>query len=105
MSTGLQEDIKQIFLEDINQSFDTMKEIFNYRYYVLLVLTSIATICTLTISEDEAFDMWIAYFVVSKVIALALWIVIYRAINYWLPKGRISALAKLSECATKIIEQ
>lgn len=82
-----------------------MKEILNYRYYVLLVFTSIATICTLTISDDEAFEMWIAYFVVSKVIALALWIVIYRMINYWLPKGRISALADMTEAIDKIIEK
>lgn len=82
-----------------------MKQIFNYRYYVLFALVAVATICTLTISEDEAFDMWVAYFVVSKVIALALWIVIYRMINYWLPKGRISVLANLSETIEKIIEQ
>lgn len=82
-----------------------MKEIFNYRYYVLLVLISIATICTLTISEDEALDKWIAYFVVTKVIALALWIVSYRAINYWLPKGRISALSDMTEAIDKIIEK
>lgn len=82
-----------------------MKEIFNFRYYVLFALVAIATICTLTISDDEALDMWIAYFVVSKVIALALWIVIYRMINYWLPKGRISALADMTEAIDKIIEK
>ena len=82
-----------------------MKEIFNYRYYLLFALVTIATICTLTISDDEAFDKWIAYFVVTKVIAVALWIVIYRAINYWLPKGRISALADMTEAIDKIIEK
>lgn len=82
-----------------------MKEIFNYRYYLLFALVTIATICTLTISDDEAFDKWIAYFVVTKVIAVALWIVIYRAINYWLPKGRIPALADMTEAIDKIIEK
>ena len=83
-----------------------MKELFNYRYYVLLALVGLAMVAAFhPCTPGKDFGYWLQFHIATKLIALACMVVAYRAINYWLPKGRISALAKLTEYTSKIIEQ
>lgn len=82
-----------------------MKEILNYRYYVLAVLVGVGFTLLFADTDDTKITDWLAYQFAFKVIGLAALSLAYRLINYWNPRGRIGAFAKLENLTSKLIEK
>lgn len=83
-----------------------MKEILNYRYYVLAVLVGVGFTCLLAdVEADAEFGRWIAYQVAYKFVAIVCLMLAYRLINKWNPEGKIDAFAKIEKFTTKLIDQ
>lgn len=81
-----------------------MKEILNYRYYVLAVLVGVGFTCIATDTDDADILKWIEYHFTFKMIGLALLFMAYKLVNYWNPKGKIDAFAKIEKLTSKLIE-
>ena len=83
-----------------------MKELLNFRYYVLAALGSVGlTLLLMDCPDSKPFTYWIQFQLGAKAVALACFWLVYRLINYWNPKGRIRILTDISEYLTKIIDQ
>lgn len=82
-----------------------MKEILNYRYYVLAVLVGVGFTLLLADTADMDIAKWLAYQFAFKVVGVVSLFVAYKLINYWNPKGKIDAFAKLEKLTSKLIEQ
>lgn len=72
-----------------------MKEIFNYRYYVLLALVATASTLFFAGCEEEDIAVWTMFHITNKMIAILLFSLTARLIDHWNPKGKIDALAKM----------
>lgn len=79
-----------------------MKGLFNYRYYILIALGLSATILMFTQSENEDIVGWLQFHMANKTISIIIYYVMYKLIDYWLPKGKINGLAELAERLEKL---
>jgi hypothetical protein len=73
-----------------------MKEILtNYRYYVLVMLGTIAIIGLIASPSDSlSFGKWLCVFVATKVVALLAGFTLYVFMKYWASYGTIPELMK-----------
>lgn len=82
-----------------------MKEILNYRYYILAGLVGAGLACMLADTDDADILKWLSYQFAFKVVGIASLFMAYKLINRWNPQGKIDALAKLSEATEKILSK
>ena len=67
----------------------------NYRYYVLLMLGTIAIVGLIASPSDSlSFGKWLCVFVATKVVALLAGFILYAFMKYWASYGTIPELAK-----------
>lgn len=80
-----------------------MREVFNYRYYLLALLIGCAFILFFKECSDENINDWIKFHLGAKGVAIVLVLLAKRLIDYWNPKGKIDALAKIQRMTKNII--
>lgn len=81
-----------------------MKELMNYRYYVLLVILGVAM--TLGLSEcpeGETFGGWVLYHITLKTFAVVCFGIVYLLVEIW--KDKLPLFGKIQELTTSIIEK
>ena len=80
-----------------------MKELINYRYYVISLLVNIAFGLTLSDWDVPEFDKWITYHITTKAIAAVLFFCTYKLMKRW--EGKLPLFGKIQELTTSIIEK
>lgn len=74
-----------------------MRELFNYRYYVLIAVVTVALVATFSGCDNDDMQSWIAYHVATKFLGLSMWALAYRLIEYWNVRGKIKGLTNLTK--------
>lgn len=75
-----------------------MKALFNWRYYILIVVGLIAILGVFSVPiDDQPFGKWIASLIISKVIGLGALYLNYRMVVYWETRNRIPEMTKMEQ--------
>lgn len=80
-----------------------MKELMNYRYYVLLVILGVAMTLGLSGCQGETFGGWVLYHITLKTFAVGFFGIAYLLVEIW--KDKLPFFDKVQELTTSIIDK
>ena len=82
-----------------------MKELFNYRYYVLFALTGIALILMLKpCTPNEDFFGWLAYHLSHKAVGCVVLLVLFKLLDKWNFENKIPVLTRIITVVDKLVD-
>lgn len=83
-----------------------MKELMNYRYWILLLEVCAAMVSALApCSEGKGFWEWLIYHLIAMLSAVVIFSNVMIQMSIWMKKGKLPLLKKIQELTTSIIEK
>lgn len=87
------------------QHKEKMKELLNYRYYILFALTGIALVLMLKPCEpNQDFFGWLAFHLSHKAVGVCVLFVIYKLLDKWNFENKIPIVTRIVTMVDKLID-
>ena len=82
-----------------------MKELLNYRYYVLFALMGIALIALFKpCIPNQDFFGWMAFHIATKIVGCAILFVIYKLLDKWNFENKIPVVTRIVTMVDKLVD-